>query len=116
MIYMPILYITTYAILGSKEALWANQGAIFACVALYGIITSLIFARNGQSLGYAYARIALIKDNGAKIGFATAFLRFVVFCISFGLIFGIFVPFIRKDKRFLHDVALNVRVDRREMS
>ena len=111
MIYMPILYITTYAILGSKEALWANQGAIFACVAVYGIITSAIFAHNGQSPGYVYAKIMLKKDNGRAIGFATAFVRFVIFCISFGIIVGLFVPFVRKDRRFLHDLALKVRVE-----
>lgn len=111
MIYMPILYITTYVILGSKEALWANQSAIFACVATYGVITSAIFAHNGQSLGYAYAKIVLKKDNGREIGFATAFVRFVIFCISFGLIVGIFVPLIRKDRRFLHDIIAKTRVE-----
>ncbi len=112
MIYMPILYITTYAILGTKEALWANQVAIFACVVVYGIITSAIFARNGQSLGYIYAKIILKKDNGRAVGFATAFVRFVIFCVSFGLIVGIFVPLVRKDRRFLHDLALKVSVER----
>ena len=110
MIYMPILYITTYVILGSKEALWANQGAIFACVAAYGIITSAIFARNGQSLGYAYAKIVLKKNSGKEIGFATAFVRFVIFCVSFGLIVGIFVPFVRKDRRFLHDMVAKTSI------
>ena len=111
MIYMPILYITTYAILGTKEALWANQIAIFACVVAYGIITSAIFAHNEQSPGYVYAKIVLKKDNGRAIGFATAFVRFVIFCISFGIIVGLFVPFVRKDRRFLHDLALKVRVE-----
>ena len=110
MIYMPILYITTYLILGSKEALWANQSALFACVVAYGIITSAIFARNGQSLGYAYAKIVLKKNNGNEIGFATAFVRFVIFCVSFGLIVGIFVPFVRKDRRFLHDIVSKTQV------
>lgn len=112
MIYMPILYIATYAILGSKEALWANQGAIFACVVAYSIITSAIFAHNGQSLGYKYAKIVLKKDNGKDIGFATAFVRFVIFCVSFGLIVGIFVPFVRKDRRFLHDVISKTKVEK----
>lgn len=111
MIYMPILYITTYVILGSKEALWASQSAIFSCVVVYGIITSAIFAHNGQSCGYMYAKIILKKDNGKEIGFATAFVRFVIFCVSFGLIVGLFVPLVRKDRRFLHDLALKVSVE-----
>lgn len=110
MIYMPILYVATYVVLGSKEALWESQGAIFICVALYIFILSLFFARSGQSLGYKYAKIALVKENGREIGFATALIRNIVFCVSFGLIFGIFVPLVRKDRRFLHDIISRVRV------
>lgn len=111
MIYMPILYVATYGILGSKEALWESQGAIFICWALYVLILSLFFARDGQSLGYKYAKIALVKENGTEVGFATALIRNVIFCVSFGLIFGIFVPFVRKDRRFLHDIISKVRVE-----
>lgn len=110
MIYMPILYVATYVVLGSKEALWESQGAIFICWALYALILSLFFARDGQSLGYKYAKIALVKENGSDVGFATALIRNIIFCASFGLIFGIFVPFVRKDRRFLHDIISKVRV------
>lgn len=110
MIYMPILYVATYVVLGSKEALWESQGAIFICWALYVLILSLFFARDGQSLGYKYAKIALVKENGSDVGFATALIRNIIFCASFGLIFGIFVPFVRKDRRFLHDIISKVRV------
>lgn len=110
MIYMPILYVATYVVLGSKEALWQSQGAIFICWALYVLILSLFFARDGQSLGYKYAKIALVKENGSDVGFATALIRNIIFCVSFGLIFGIFVPFVRKDRRFLHDIISKVRV------
>lgn len=110
MIYMPILYVATYVMLGSKEALWESQGAIFICWALYVFILSLFFARDGQSLGYKYAKIALVKENGSEVGFATALIRTIIFCASFGLIFGIFVPFVRKDRRFLHDIISKVRV------
>lgn len=110
MIYMPILYVATYVVLGSKEALWESQGAIFICWALYVLILSLFFASDGQSLGYKHAKIALVKENGSDVGFATALIRNIIFCASFGLIFGIFVPFVRKDRRFLHDIISKVRV------
>lgn len=110
MIYMPILYVATYVVLGSKEALWESQGAIFACWALYVFILSLFFARDGQSLGYKYAKIVLVKDDGREIGFASALIRNIIFCVSFGLIFGIFVPCVRKDRRFLHDIISGVSV------
>lgn len=113
MIYMPILYVATYIILGSKEALWENQMAIFICVLLYLAITSALFARNGQSFGYAYAGIVLKKTNGKEVGFASAFIRGVVFCVSFGLVFGIFVPFVRKDRRFLHDIISKTKLSQK---
>ena len=112
MIYMPILYVATYVVLGSKEALWESQGAIFICWALYVLILSLFFAHDGQSLGYKYAKITLVKENGSDVGFATALIRNIIFCVSFGLIFGLFVPLVRKDRRFLHDIISRVRVEK----
>ncbi len=110
MIYMPILYVMTYAILGSKEALWENQAAIFACFACYAIITAALFALCGKTPGYAYAGIILRGQNGEKAGFFRTLFRCVVFCASFALIFGIFVPLVWKNAGFLHDKISKTKV------
>lgn len=63
MINMPILYIATYIVLGSKEAFTNNQLAIFICVSLFGIILSLFFCISAQTPGYRYMNLKLVKDN-----------------------------------------------------
>ncbi|EBF5882275.1 RDD family protein, partial [Campylobacter coli] len=39
-----------------------------------------------------------------KITFFRILLRYIIFIISFGLIFGLFISFLRKDKLNLHDI------------
>lgn len=112
MIYVPILYIATYVVLGSKEAFQNSQITLFVCFCIYATITSLFFAFKSQTLGYMYAEIILLKDDNSKIGFFLAFFRFIVFCFSMSLIFGFFFPFIRKDKKTFHDFICKTKVIR----
>ncbi|EAK3430017.1 RDD family protein, partial [Campylobacter jejuni] len=39
-----------------------------------------------------------------KLSFLRILLRYVIFIISFGLLFGLFVSFVRKDRLNLHDI------------
>ena len=110
MIYAPILYVATYVVLGSKEAFLDNEMAHFACFALFGVASSLFFAKTGQTPGYKYAQIALFNERGERVGFALALIRFIVFCASMSLAFGLFVPFLRRDKRAFHDILCRTRV------
>lgn len=110
MIYMPILYVTTYLILGSKEAFQQNQIALFICFFLYASITSLLLAKKSQTLGYMYAEIALFRDDGKKVGFFLALFRFLLFCFSMSLLFGFFIPFMRKDRKTFHDFVCKTKV------
>ncbi len=126
MIYMPILYIATYVVLGSKEAFQDSQITLFVCFVLYAMILSIFFTKKSQTLGYMYAEIALIKDSDvapdfnqshnlleskdSKVSFLRSICRFVLFCISMSLVFGLFVPFMRKDRKTFHDLICNTRV------
>jgi len=49
MIYVPLLYVTTYIILDGKEAFQSNQWAIFIDTTLFGLILALFWAKKGQS-------------------------------------------------------------------
>lgn len=109
MIYTPILYIS-YIILGSKEAFQQNQVVIFICFLSYTLITSYLFSIRGQTLGYMYAEIKLIKNDGQKVGFLLAFFRFLLFCFSMSLLFGFFVPFINKNRKTFHDLITQTSV------
>ncbi|MDA3080049.1 MULTISPECIES: RDD family protein [unclassified Campylobacter] len=102
---MPLLYITTYLVLGSKEAFQENQFAIAIVWAIYGLITSIFIAKSAQTPGYKFSQIYLIDlKTGRKISFFKAFLRFVCFILAGFSIMGLFLCFFRKDKLNLHDL------------
>ncbi|MBR2157670.1 MAG: RDD family protein [Campylobacter sp.] len=102
---MPLLYITTYLILGSKEAFQENQFAIAIVWAIYGLITSIFITKLAQTPGYKFSQIYLIDlKTGRKISFFKAFLRFVCFILAGFSIVGLFLCFFRKDKLNLHDL------------
>ena len=110
MIYTPILYIVTYFILGSKEALWANQGAVLSCWALYGGIDSLLCSTLSQTPGMRAQELILVDKEGQKVGFFRCFIRFVAWLVSLGLVFGFVFPFFRKDKMSFQDWLCQTRV------
>ena len=110
MIYMPILYIATYGILGSKEAFQSNHLVIFICFFIYAFITSLLFALKSQTLGYMYAEIRLVRDDGKKVGFFLALFRFFAFCFSMSFLFGFFIPFMNKNRRTFHDFVSKTNI------
>ena len=110
MIYTPILYIVTYFILGSKEALWANQGAVLSCWTLYGGIDSLLCSTLSQTPGMRAQEIVLVDANGERVGFFRCFVRFFSWLVSLGLVFGFVFPFFRKDKMSFQDWLCQTRV------
>ncbi|MFV0481028.1 MAG: RDD family protein [Campylobacteraceae bacterium] len=105
MINMPILYITTYFILGSKEAFQNNPIAIFLCTLIFGIILSIFFAKSGQTPGFRAYEIKLIDiKTGSKPTFLRAFFRFFCFILSGFTLVGLFLVFFRKDGKNLQDI------------
>ena len=108
LISMPLLYFTTYAILGSKENFQKSQIAILLVWLVYGIITSLFFSLKAQTPGYKSQEIYLIDiKTGKKIGFFRAFLRYLIFIFGSTFLFGILMCFFRKDRLNLHDILTN---------
>lgn len=105
MIYMPILYITTYLILDGKDSFLNNQLAILLCTLAFGFILSVLFALKGQSIGYKAYEIYLIDiKTNRQPTFLKAMFRFLCFLFSWVCIVGIFVVFFRKDGKNLHDI------------
>lgn len=104
-IFMPILYIATYAILGSKEAFLNNHIAIFICNLIFAIILSLFFCISAQTPGYKAQQIYLVSlKTGQKIGFFHALFRYICFVFSGFSIIGLMLCFLRKDRLNLHDI------------
>lgn len=105
MIYVPLLYIITYAILDGKDEFQNSQAAPFAAVLLYGVIYAIFLAKIGQTPGKRAYELKVVDDrNFEKIGFLKALLRFLLFLVSATTLLGLLVPFYRKDKKALHDI------------
>lgn len=105
MIYIPILYITTYVVLDGKDDFLSNQIAVFVDVFLLGFILCIFFAKSGQSPGYRAYEIKLVdKKTLKKPSFFKAFWRYFCFLLSGASVIGLFVCFFRKDKQNLHDL------------
>lgn len=102
LIAMPLLYGTTYLILGSREALWHNQRAIFAIWGVYGIITAFLQSKFAQTPGLRAQNAYLIDTRtGKKASFAQTIFRFALF---FALGWTFFVCFFRQDRLNFYDI------------
>lgn len=105
MIYVPILYITTYIILDGKEAFQSNQWAIFIDTVLFGLILALFWTKKGQSPGLKAYDLKLIDTNtGQNPSFVRAFWRYLAYLISGATIIGLLLAPFRKDRKNLHDL------------
>jgi len=105
MIYVPLLYITTYIILDGKEAFQSNPWAIFANTALFGIILALFWSIKGQSPGLRAYELRLIDTSTkAHPTFVRALWRYGAYLISGVSIFGLLLAPFRKDRKNLHDL------------
>lgn len=105
MIYVPILYITTYFILDGKEAFQSNHWAIFVDTILFGLILALFWTKKGQSPGLKAYDLHLIDSTTQKSpSFLRAFGRYIAYLVAGVTIIGLlFAPF-RKDRKNLHDI------------
>ena len=111
MIYVPILYIITYAVMDGKDEFQSSDIAPFIGVLLYGIIYVLFLWKSGQTPGKkAYTIRVVDYKTHNKITLMQAILRFIGFLFSATILIGLVFPFYRKDKRALHDLIANTVV------
>jgi len=105
MIYAPILYLITYVVMNGKDDFQASNWAPFLGVTLYGLIYAFLISRFGQTPGKKAYEIKVVDDTTFEnIGFFRALVRFVAFLFSATILFGLLLPFYRKDRKALHDV------------
>lgn len=108
MIYMPILYIITYAVLDGKDDFQSSSYAPLIATMLFGIILSIFQAKSGQTLGSRAYEIVLIDEKtGKKPTFFKAFYRYLCFLVAGGVVVGVFLAPFRKDGKNLHDILSN---------
>lgn len=110
MIYIPILYFLTYVVIGNakdfRESIWGPLVGVL----LYGVIISLFLKFKAQTPGKKAYDLLLIRDDGKKVTFFLAFVRFILFLISSSMIVGILSPLWRKDKKTMYDLILKTSV------
>lgn len=115
MIYIPILYIMAYIVLGGKEDFQASSEAQFIAVALNTIIYALFISISGQTPGKkAYAMQVVDAKTEQKLSFLRALWRYVAFLFTATTLVGLFLPLYRKDKKALHDImsaSMNISID-----
>jgi uncharacterized RDD family membrane protein YckC len=112
MIYTPILYITVYGIVGSKEEFQDSNLAPFIAVFIYGIIYAILLAKFGQTPGKKAYNIKVVSDkSNENLSFFAAFIRFVSFLFGVTILIGIFLPFYNKQKKSFHDyIAKSIEI------
>lgn len=103
MIYTPILYIATYVFMQGKEAFLDSELAPAVSVTLYGILSALFVSLWAQTPGNKAQGIAVVSRLGEKIGFFHALVRFALFIACALLLWGIFVPYLWRERTTLHD-------------
>lgn len=104
MLMMPILYIVFYLVMGSREEFEQNMlmGWIYIFVPHFLIIFGFWFFKS-QTPGYKAYSIKLVDNNLKKPSALKLILRYFLFSLSIILVAGIFLCFVRKDKKNLHD-------------
>jgi uncharacterized RDD family membrane protein YckC len=108
MIYIPILYIITYLIMGGKDEFQASNIAPFLGVSMYGLIYSIFLMKSGQTPGKKAYTIKVVDNRTFEnLSFIRALFRFFVFLVSATILIGLVVPFFRKDRKFIHDLVCN---------
>jgi len=105
MIYAPIMYILTYAVLGGKDELQASTLAPLIATTIYGVIYALFLSKTGQTPGKKAYEIKVVDyKTQEKISFLKAFIRFIAFLFSATILIGLLLPIFRKDNKMLHDL------------
>lgn len=108
MIYMPILYVLTYVVMGGKDEFQESTLAPFIGVALYAVIYSILLAKFAQTPGKKAYNIKVVDKKTLKnISFFRALLRYFFFLVSATILIGLVYPFYRKDRKFFHDIVCN---------
>lgn len=110
MLYMPLLYFITYVVIGQAAEFRESQWAPLLAVTLYGVISAILTSFLGQTPGHKAYKIKVVNAKGERLGFWLALWRFGLFLFSACLLFGIALPFLRREQSTLHDWILGTRV------
>jgi len=109
MITMPILYIVIYLIMGDRVGFKEHMGQGWLIIlTIHMVITLTFWKLKAQTPGMkAYDLFLYDPQTDKKPNIIKLILRYVMLQISILSFFGIFLPFIMRDKKGLHDLISN---------
>jgi len=102
----PICYVIIYLVMGSGVGFSQNKAYGWLLIFILHFITIMIFwVLKGQTPGLkAYDGKLVDSKSKKKISIIQAFVRYMMTLLSVISFFGMFVPFLRKDKKTLQDL------------
>ena len=121
MIMMPIMYFTTYVIIGSKEQYASSVIAPWITPTIYAVVVILFWYFKAQTPGMRAYDLILIKDckidakddSNKEIAQLTLFdcvLRYFLFIVSFVFFILLLVAFFRKDSKTIYDILSSTTI------
>ena len=104
MIFMPIIYLVFYVIMGSREEFRAHMliGWVYILIPHYLVTTLFLYVKN-QTPGYKAYNIKLSTFGHTKPSFLQISVRYIVFTLTMAVFPLLFIPFFTKRKLGLHD-------------
>ena len=105
MISMPICYGIIYGIMGGGHGYEAHrmEGWSYILI-LHATIIITFWKLKGQTPGMKAYEITLVKHHSTP-PLPSLIIRFGIILLSFALFILFLLPFLRKDKAFLHDIT-----------
>ena len=106
MLMMPLMYVSFYFILGSREAFAQNMllGWVYIMIPHF-IVTILFWHFKGQTPGLkAYELSVVDSDTGQRPTIVLLINRYMFTTISIALILPMVIPYFNKNKKTLQDI------------
>jgi len=109
LINMPIMYFTIYVLMGGGSGFSQNMTNGWLVILLMNFIVVISFwSIKGQTPGLkAYEGLVVDSHTNMKVSVLQAFVRYMMTLLCILSIIGIFLPFLRKDKKTLQDLLSN---------
>lgn len=112
LINMPIMYFTIYILMGGGSGFSQNMGYGWLTIFLINFIIVLLFwSVKGQTPGLkAYDGILVNTMTRKRISLLQALVRYFMTLLCILSFAGMFLPFLRKDKKTLQDLLSNTSI------
>jgi len=112
LINMPIMYFTIYVLMGGGSGFMQNMAYGWLIIlSMNFIVVMLFWSIKGQTPGLkAYDGVLVNSATQKKISTMQAFVRYMMTLLCIFSFLGIFLPFLRKDKKTLQDLLSNTYI------